>query len=80
LTEFCFLAESGHYHEEGVLSCFRPSAALPLILWRPSRKYDHILISDSLLLKKTRVLDHTHSDHLPIAVEIELPEGVYLKT
>lgn len=48
--------------------------------WRPSRKYDHILISDSLLLKKTRVLDHTHSDHLPIAVEIELPEGVYLKT
>ena len=48
--------------------------------WRPSRKYDHILISDSLLLKKANVLEHTHSDHLPISVEIELPEGVFFET
>jgi endonuclease/exonuclease/phosphatase family metal-dependent hydrolase len=48
--------------------------------WRPSRKYDHILISESLQLKKATVLEHTHSDHLPISVEIELPEGVFLKT
>jgi len=47
--------------------------------WRPFRKYDHILISDSLKLKNTRVLEHTHSDHLPICVEIELPKGVYLE-
>ncbi len=47
--------------------------------WRPNRKYDHILISESLHLKKTKVLEHTHSDHLPICVEIELPEGVYLE-
>ena len=47
--------------------------------WRPNRKYDHILVSDSLRLKKTRVLEHTHSDHLPICVDIELPKGVYLK-
>lgn len=47
--------------------------------WRPNRKYDHILISESLHLKKTQVLVHTHSDHLPICVEIELPEGVYLE-
>ncbi len=46
--------------------------------WRPSRKYDHILISDSLNLKQARVLEHTHSDHLPVAVEIELPAGVQL--
>ncbi len=46
--------------------------------WRPSHKFDHILISDSLLLKKTDVLAHTHSDHLPISVEIELPAGVFL--
>ena len=46
--------------------------------WRPNRKYDHILISDSLSLKKTEVLEHTHSDHLPICVEIELPDGVFL--
>jgi endonuclease/exonuclease/phosphatase family metal-dependent hydrolase len=46
--------------------------------WRPNRKYDHILISESLRLKRTHVLEHTHSDHLPICVEIELPEGVFL--
>jgi len=46
--------------------------------WRPNRKFDHILISDSLRLKKTHVLEHTHSDHLPICVEIKLPKGVFL--
>jgi endonuclease/exonuclease/phosphatase family metal-dependent hydrolase len=46
--------------------------------WRPNRKFDHILISASLNLKNTSVLEHTHSDHLPISVEIELPEGVFL--
>jgi len=46
--------------------------------WRPSRKFDHILISESLQLKRTRVLEQTHSDHLPICVDIELPAGVSL--
>lgn len=46
--------------------------------WRPKRKFDHILISESLRLKHTRVLEQTHSDHLPICVEIELPAGVSL--
>jgi endonuclease/exonuclease/phosphatase family metal-dependent hydrolase len=46
--------------------------------WRPNRKFDHILISASLNLKNTSVLEHTHSDHLPISVEIELPDGVFL--
>ena len=48
--------------------------------WRPNRKFDHILISDSLKLQKTHVLDHTHSDHLPICVEVELPRGVFLES
>ena len=48
--------------------------------WRPNRKFDHILISDSLKLQKTHVLEHTHSDHLPICVEIELPRGVFLES
>jgi len=46
--------------------------------WRPNRKFDHILISESLKLQKSQVLEHTHSDHLPICVEIKLPEGVFL--
>jgi endonuclease/exonuclease/phosphatase family metal-dependent hydrolase len=47
--------------------------------WKPNRKFDHILISESLKLKKTHVLEHTHSDHLPLCVEIELPNGVFLE-
>ena len=46
--------------------------------WRPNRKYDHILISESLKLQKSEVLEQTHSDHLPICVKIELPDGVHL--
>lgn len=46
--------------------------------WRPNRKFDHILISESLQLKKPHVLEHTHSDHLPICVEIELPKDIFL--
>jgi endonuclease/exonuclease/phosphatase family metal-dependent hydrolase len=48
--------------------------------WRPNRKFDHILISEALTLQKTHVLEHTHSDHLPICVEIGLPEGVFLES
>jgi len=46
--------------------------------WNPKRKYDHILISESLILKSAEVLNATHSDHLPISVNIELPEDVFL--
>ena len=47
--------------------------------WRPRRKYDHILLSDALVLKNTGVLEHSNSDHLPISVEIELPAGIYFE-
>lgn len=44
--------------------------------WRPQRSIDHILVSSSLRVDKTQVLNHTFSDHLPIAVEITLPSSV----
>lgn len=47
--------------------------------WRPTRRFDHILISASLHLKEIQVLEYTHSDHLPICMEIEMPEGVVLE-
>lgn len=47
--------------------------------WRPTRRYDHILISDTLQMRAASVLEHTHSDHLPICVEIELPDDTYLQ-
>ena len=46
--------------------------------WRPKHKYDHILVSESLEFSAAEVLSATHSDHLPISVTIELPEGVFL--
>jgi endonuclease/exonuclease/phosphatase family metal-dependent hydrolase len=46
--------------------------------WRPERRFDHILITDSLRLRESRVLDYPLSDHLPIAVEIELPGSLSL--
>jgi endonuclease/exonuclease/phosphatase family metal-dependent hydrolase len=46
--------------------------------WRPNRKLDHILASPSLTVAKSEVLNYTHSDHLPISLEIELPKDVIL--
>ncbi|HHJ12346.1 MAG TPA: EEP domain-containing protein [Chromatiales bacterium] len=44
--------------------------------WRPRRSYDHILVSPSLEVRKTRVYPRFYSDHLPVCVEIGLPAEV----
>jgi len=44
--------------------------------WRPHRSIDHILVSSSLRVDKTHVLNHTFSDHLPIAMEVTLPNTI----
>lgn len=41
--------------------------------WRPQRCLDHILLSPTLELKRVEVLAQPISDHLPVAVEIGLP-------
>jgi endonuclease/exonuclease/phosphatase family metal-dependent hydrolase len=46
--------------------------------WRPMRNLDHILVSSSLDVADLRVLDYPFSDHLPVAMEVRLPEGVSL--
>jgi len=48
--------------------------------WRPVHKLDHILVSPSLGVVESRVLDYSGSDHLPISLEIELPPGLSLKS
>jgi endonuclease/exonuclease/phosphatase family metal-dependent hydrolase len=40
------------------------------------RNLDHILVSPSLGVPHTRVLDYPFSDHLPIEVEVQLPAGI----
>ena len=47
--------------------------------WRPLRNIDQILISSSLHVESVRVLDHALSDHLPIAMEITLPDDLILQ-
>ncbi|WP_457676763.1 endonuclease/exonuclease/phosphatase family protein [Thiolapillus sp.] len=42
--------------------------------WRPVKKFDHILVSRNLNIIQSRVLDYPLSDHLPVAMELELPE------
>jgi endonuclease/exonuclease/phosphatase family metal-dependent hydrolase len=46
--------------------------------WRPLHNIDHILVSSALRVERVEVLDHISSDHLPIAMEISLPEHLNL--
>ncbi|WP_207062908.1 endonuclease/exonuclease/phosphatase family protein [Motiliproteus sp. SC1-56] len=41
--------------------------------WQPAQSLDHILVSSGIKVHQARVLDFAISDHLPIAVEVELP-------
>ncbi|WP_346796831.1 endonuclease/exonuclease/phosphatase family protein [Halomonas sp. Bachu 37] len=43
--------------------------------WQPRRALDHILLSESLHADNVRVLDHLFSDHLPIAIDVKLPQA-----
>ncbi len=44
--------------------------------WKPRRDLDHILISANLRVHQQRVVDLPLSDHLPIAMEIDLPPAL----
>lgn len=46
--------------------------------WSPERNIDHILVSPSLKVESIHVLNHTFSDHLPIAMDVMLPLSVRL--
>lgn len=46
--------------------------------WRPARNIDHILVTPTLQVERAVVLDCPVSDHLPVAMEVSLPESVRL--
>ena len=46
--------------------------------WRPVRKIDHILVTPSLNVHKVHVLQHAYSDHLPVSMEIGVPDDIHL--
>ncbi|MFG6176157.1 endonuclease/exonuclease/phosphatase family protein [Halomonas sp. THAF12] len=50
----------------------RPPLSYPS--WQPRRALDHILLSNALEADRVEVLDHLFSDHLPVAIDIHLPQ------
>ncbi|HET8701973.1 MAG TPA: endonuclease/exonuclease/phosphatase family protein [Nitrococcus sp.] len=46
--------------------------------WRPHRNIDHILVSPTLRVRSVEALDYPLSDHLPVTMEVELPERIIL--
>lgn len=47
--------------------------------WGPRHNLDHILVSGPLKIVTARVLDYAVSDHLPISMTVELPEGLEIR-
>lgn len=45
--------------------------------WRPEKALDHILVSRSLRVKRAGVLNFPVSDHLPIALDVRLPDTYF---
>lgn len=52
-----------------------PDSAQSFPSWRPEKALDHILVSPSLDVRRAEAVSYPVSDHLPIAMEIALPEG-----
>ena len=46
--------------------------------WQPKRNLDHILVTPSLAVSGFSVLDYSGSDHLPISIDINLPNELEL--
>lgn len=46
--------------------------------WRPHRLLDYILVKPTLRVDNVRVLDFPCSDHLPVALDMDVPEGLAL--
>lgn len=47
--------------------------------WKPQRALDHVLVSATLATRASEAIDVGYSDHLPVGVEIDLPEGLGLR-
>lgn len=47
--------------------------------WRPGRMLDQILVTEALSASRLRVVDFACSDHLPIALDVEIPANLSFK-
>jgi endonuclease/exonuclease/phosphatase family metal-dependent hydrolase len=71
------LLESSPLRDLGLIA---PQVEATFPSWRPQRCLDHILLSSELTLERVSVLPQPISDHLPVAVEIRLPDGCQFGT
>ena len=46
--------------------------------WRPQHHIDHILVTPELEVLKVEALHHAYSDHLPIIMELLVPDSIEL--
>lgn len=69
--EFRYFVERNGFKEP---ACSKPTFPS----WRPVRRIDHILVSESLEVRNAQVLDYPLSDHLPVCIELVIPERVHL--
>ncbi len=60
----------------GLISPARELKTFPS--WRPTKKLDHILISPSFDVCNVRVLNFPFSDHLPISMDLIVPQAISL--
>lgn len=67
------LLENSPLRDLGLLA---PQVEATFPSWRPKRCLDHILLSAGLGLERVEVLSQPISDHLPVAVDIRLPEAL----
>ncbi|MDH3714300.1 MAG: endonuclease/exonuclease/phosphatase family protein [Gammaproteobacteria bacterium] len=44
--------------------------------WRPKRRIDHVLVTPSVSVERSYAPQWRYSDHLPIAVDVQIPSGV----
>lgn len=58
--------------------CLAPHGARTYPSWSPAQAFDHILLSPSLQVREVKVYPVTYSDHLPVGVEIVLPDDLEL--
>ena len=73
----CNAQEFRHFVERNGFK--EPACSKPTFpSWRPVRRIDHILVSESLEVRNARVLDYPLSDHLPVCIELVIPERVHL--
>lgn len=59
------------------LGLLAPQVEATFPSWQPQRCLDHILLSPTLTLERVQVLAQPISDHLPVAVEIRLPDCLH---